>query len=167
MSSKPRRLRPTRARAVQDHRPTAGYTVVEVLVGLTVATLALLGLTGAMTAGSKLQVQTADYALANRALRFVHERMHTGSLDQRFAEFEAEPSFEIDRVQVEVSFPEQVLVDAIGGPVPADWRYRDGDGDGHVELNVASAARASLVPVSVTLVWNGGEMRSSFMVTER
>jgi hypothetical protein len=141
--------------------------VVEVLIALTVATMALLGLTSAMTAGSKLQQRTADYALASRTMREIHERLHTGNLDQRFVEFEATPTFDVERVTVTVSFPEQLLVDAIGGPVPAGWRYRDVDADGEVEQNVAAPSRASLLPVEVVLTWTGGEMRSSFLVTER
>jgi hypothetical protein len=157
----------TRGRRVPPCSSQRGSMVVEVMIALTVATLGLLGLTTAMTAGARLQQRTADYGLASRTLRAVHERMITGDCDQRFAEYQATPTFEVDRVQVEVSFPEQLLIDTIGGPVPATWRYRDTDGDGQVDLDTSATERASLLPVSVVLTWHGGEMRSSFLVTER
>lgn len=165
-------MKTMRSLAGRPHRMPArpsrrGSMVVEVMIALTVATVGLLGLTTAMTTGARLQQRTADYGLASRTLRAVHERMHTGDLDQRFAEYEAQPTFEVDRVQVTVSFPEQLIVDAIGGPVPATWRYRDTDADGQVELDPAAASRASLLPVTVDLTWAGGEMSSSFLVTER
>jgi prepilin-type N-terminal cleavage/methylation domain-containing protein len=150
-------------------RPKAarGFTLVEVLVALTVSVIALLGLTSAMTAGSKLQIRTEEYALASRAIRQVHERLHSGSIDARVAELLADPVYRVGPLTVAVEFPEQLLVDAIGGPVPAGWRYRDADGDGQVELDPLATALTSLVPASVTVTWAKGEMRSTFLATEK
>lgn len=161
------RTGPGRRRRLPPRSSCRGSLLVEVLIGLTVATVGLLGLTSAMTAGARLQQRTADYGLASRTLREVHDRLHAGNLDLRYAEYRATPTFEVDRVQVQVSFPEQLLVDTIGGPVPATWRYRDTDADGQVDLDTTAASRASLLPVTVVLTWSGGSMTSSFLVTER
>lgn len=146
---------------------SSGFTVVEVVVALTIASIGLLGLSSAMATGAKLQGRTEQFAAASRAARLVHERMHGGDLDARFDEFQAAPTLEIDSLRVTVTFPEQVLIDAIGGPVPAQWRYRDTDLDGEVERDDDASSRASLVPVAVEVTWQGGELRTFFLVTER
>lgn len=147
-------------------RSRAGFSVVEVCVALVVIVVGVLGILGSVTAGTKLQEQTRDYGRASRAVQTVHEELRRGDLDDRVAALMAEPSFRNGPIELEVEFPEQTLVDLIGGPVPEGWRYRDADGDGAVELDPAATATTSLVPVTVVARWNGGEMRSSFLVTE-
>jgi hypothetical protein len=107
------------------------------------------------------------YSRASRLVSGVHERVHSGDIDARHQGYVAAPMFEDDGMTVEVSFPEQLLIDAVGGAVPAAWRYRDLDADGQVELNPASTSLASLLPVSVIVRWTGGVMRANFLVTER
>lgn len=147
--------------------PTNGFTMVEVVVAMTVAAIALMAFTSTMAAGSRLQIQTQRYALASSAIRQAHERLHSGDIDARVAEYMADPVFAFGPHTVSVEFPEQVLIDLIGGPVPVGWRYRDIDADGQVDLNPLAPSRASLVPVSVTVTWANGEMNSNFLVTER
>ena len=136
-------------------------------MAVTVFVIAFLGLASAMTAGSQLQIRTEEYALASRAVRQVHERLHGGDIDTHVADYKANPIFDFGPLTVEVEFPEQVLIDAIGGPVSTDWRYRDLDADGQVDLDTLSTSQASLVPVSVTVTWANGEMRSTFLATQK
>jgi len=152
---------------VAGSRASGGFTLLEVIVAVTIFVIAFLGLASAMTAGSQLQIRTEEYALASRAVRQVHERLHGGDIDGQVAAFKATPVFDFGPLTVEVEFPEQVLIDAIGGPVSADWRYRDLDADGQVDLDTLSTSQASLVPVSVTVTWANGEMRSTFLATQK
>lgn len=153
------------------HRGTqgvnTGFSLVEVMMALVVSALGVMGLLGSMTAGAELQQDTQEYGQASRAARQVRENMRNGELDTRVAEYKNNGTFEVGPITVEVRFPEQVLVDMLGGPIPAGWRYRDLDGDGEVELDPAPTAEASLVPVSVVTSWNSGQMTTSFLVTER
>lgn len=144
-----------------------GFTLVEICISLAILTVSVLGLSAAMKAGSDLQIRTEEYARANRAIIQVHERMHSGNIDNQFESFLAEPVYSAGSLTVEVSFPELLLTDSIGGPVPVEWRYKDVDADGQVDLNPAATSLASLVPVSVVVTWARGEMRSSFLATEK
>lgn len=150
-----------------DHSASRGFTVVEICVALTLCTIAVLGLSAAMKAGSDLQVRTEEYSQANRAISTVHERMNSGDVDLQYDAFRANPVYPYGQVTVEVSFPEELLLEVIGGPVPGTWRYRDLDGDGEVERDASSPSLTSLVPVSVLATWSKGEMRSRFVVTEK
>lgn len=151
----------------RENTQRRAFTLVEICVSLAVFTIAVLGLSAAMTSGSRLQVRTEEYALANRSIEEVHERMHSGDIDAQVASFKAAPVYEKGPLTVEVAFPEQMLVDRIGAPVPDSWRYKDLDADGQVDLNPTATSLATLVPVSVLVHWTGGEMRSSFFVTEK
>lgn len=148
-------------------KPQAGFTLVELCIALTIAVISTFGLIGSMLSGSKLQQQTQEYGRANRAIQQVHESLRNGDLDERIQELKNDPEFEVGTILVEVSFPEQNLIDLLGTPVPADWRYRDLDNDGDVELVPGVADGASLVPVEILTSWTGGELTSSFMVTEK
>ena len=162
------RLGSTRARrrAVQAKGRT-GFTLVEVCVSLTLCTIAVLGLSAAMKAGSDLQIRTEEYARASRAIAEVHERLHSGSIDEQFNSLLAEPVYEVGTLTVSVGFPEQALTDALGVPPSPASRFRDIDGDGQVDLDPASMTLASLVPVSVDVTWSRGRMQSRFLVTEK
>lgn len=148
-------------------RSDSGFTLIEVCLAMTIAAVAIGGLMAAAVSADRLQVQTRSYGLASRSFQQLHESFREGDLDARVAELKAAPDIELGTVTLTVSFPEQLLVDQLGAPVPAGWRYRDLDGDGEVELDAASTADSSLVPVSVEARWAGGVLRSRFLVTEK
>lgn len=157
----------TRQLAGRSRARTAGFTLIEVTVGLVVAMITILGLFSTLSASSSLRRQSRDFADACRAVQVVHESLRRPDLDAQVADYLAAPNFTLGEMEVEVRFPEEVLVDLLGGPVPAAWRYRDLDGDGTVELDPGSLETSSLVPVSVLVRWARGEMQSTFWVTER
>lgn len=154
-------------RSVSSRSKAAGFTLVEVLVSLVIAVIAVMGLVASVTAGSQLQQQTRAYGQAQRAVQQVHESLRDGNLDGVVAAYQAAPTFQVGAVTVTVQFPEEVLVDVLGGPVPVGWRFRDLDADGEVDLDPAVTFSASLLPVRVLSTWSGGQARSSFLVTER
>lgn len=155
---------------MRHHRHTrtrsSGFTLIEVMIAMTVVTIASTGLLGAIGTGANLQQQNHAYSEAQRATRQVHESLRSGDLATHVAEFRQNPEFKSGDIRIEVRFPAQPLVDVLGRPIPDDWRYRDADNDGNVELNAASTARALLLPVEVTARWSGGEMKTSFLILE-
>ncbi|MFT5198414.1 MAG: prepilin-type N-terminal cleavage/methylation domain-containing protein [Planctomycetota bacterium] len=153
--------------APKARKQQAGFTLVELCIALTIAVISTLGLMGSMLSGSKLQQQTQEYGRANRAIQQVHETLRNGDLDDRIAEYKADPVFALGPITVAVSFPAQNLIDLLGTPIPVDWRYQDTDNDGDVDLVAGVADGPSLVPVEVLTTWTGGQMSSSFMVTEK
>jgi hypothetical protein len=148
-------------------RNKRGSSLVEVCIALTIAVISIFGVMGSLISGSQLQQQTQEYGRANRAIQQIHETLRNGDLDARVAEYKADADFDLGPISVQVRFPEQVLIDLLGGPVPVGWRYRDVDNDGEVDLDLGSTARASLVPVLVRTNWVGGELNSNFMVTQK
>lgn len=169
----------------------SGFGLIEALIALSVATVSILAMLWSNGAAARLQQQTAEYGAASLTIARVHETLRSGTLDERFAEYELAPDFADGSLQVEVRFPEQAVLDyladsgfaelngvgegggsaggrgPVGGAVLAGWRYRDLDGDGDVELDPAATEARSLLPVRVTVRWSSGEMRSTFLVTER
>lgn len=144
-----------------------GFTLIETLIALVVATISIIGVLVSLGNGVQLQQQTGGYEAANRAIAEIHATLRSGDLDARVADFQSTPTQTIGGVDVRVSFPEQLLVDVLGTAVPVGWRYRDLTADGEVDLDPAATATVSLVPVSVTAVWAKGSMRTSFFLTER
>lgn len=155
---------------MRHHRHTrtssSGFTLIEVMIAMTVVTIASTGLLGAIGTGANLQQQNQAYSEAQRATRQIHEGFRNGDVATQVQGFLENPEFNSGDVRVEVRFPTQPLVDVLGEAIPDDWRYRDADNDGDVELNVASTARALLLPVEVTVRWSGGEMTTSFLILE-
>jgi hypothetical protein len=169
----------------------SGFGLIEALIGLSVATVSVLAMLWSTSVGARLQQQTAEYSTASLAITRVYEVLRNGPLADRFTEYEVAPEFADGSLQVEVRFPEQAVLDFLassgfsgwteetqpgggGGPlvavtdgIPTGWRYRDLDGDGDVELNPAATSTRSLLPVRVTVRWSSGQLRSTFLVTER
>lgn len=145
-----------------------GVSLIDTLMGLVVGTVAAFGLVTALAGGQRLQRNTAAYGSASRAIAEVHATLHNGDLDASVVAFKADPTIEIDSIDVEVRFPVSLLTDLLGGsPVPSGWRYRDLDGDGQVERDPAATGAAGLLPVTVVASWRGGSATSSFLVGDR
>lgn len=148
-------------------RSTKGLTLVEATVALAIAGIATMGLVSSLLASSNLQQQTQEFGLAHRTIRQVHEQIRNGDLETRFDEYRAAPVFFNGPLQVEVTFPEEVLTDVLGAAVPNTWRFRDLDADGDVDLDPASTEETCLLPVRVTVTWGEAQLTSSFLVTEK
>ena len=135
---------PRRARGAR-----AGISLVETLVALVLLVIGLgnVAVTGVRCAA--LQRSTGDYVQAHNACRNVIEQLQNGSLVTQFQNYSAQPSFAVGDLQVQVLFPEQVLSQALGGPIPASSRFRDMNGDGQLDLNAASTDLAGLLAVRI------------------
>jgi prepilin-type N-terminal cleavage/methylation domain-containing protein len=143
---------------------TAGFTLVEVAVALTVVAVASTGLVSAIGAGARLHSATESYGAAERASRQIHEQFRAGDLVAEFASFSLEPQVQIGDVTVEVRFPASAVEAALGQPAPKQWRFTDLDGDGQLDFNAASTATGSILPVEVTALWSGGELATTTIV---
>ena len=130
---------------------SSGMTMVEIVVAILIITVGLLGAAGVTAKCSDLQRSTNAYVEAQNTARDVLERIRKGNLVAQFQAFSAAPDFVQQGQQVEVRFPEDLLVRILGAAVPATARFRDTNGDGEVDLNAASAEPASLLPVRITL----------------
>ena len=153
-----------------DRRPCSsrsGFTLIEVCISLALCTVTVLGFAAAVQAGSDLQRRTETYSSASRTVSRIHEHLHGEDIDISYASYRATPIFEEGDMTVEVRFPEQLLVDALGAAPPVGWRYRDLDADGQVDLDPAADSQASLLPVTVLVTWAGGRMHANFLATER
>lgn len=155
------------AAAGSEGRDEGGYTLLEIMVSIVVVVVAALGILMSLTSGVRLQQQTGDYAIANRAIAEVHATLRDGDLDTRIAEFKAAPITTIQNVSVEVRFPQQQLVDMLGTSIPAGWRYRDLNSDGDVDLDPSATLGRSLVPVTITARWGSSAMDTRFFLTEQ
>jgi hypothetical protein len=152
--------------APRAERARRGALLIEVLLAATILVFGICSAMHATLRGSELQRSTHDYTRAMDTTRDVLERLRAGALDEQFAAFQAEPEFEVGGQQVAVSFPEALLLAAQGGVVPSTARFRDMDGDGLVELDPASTATASLLPVRVVVRQGNLRFRTESLLTE-
>ena len=76
-------------RGTQRARTNAGFSLLEVVIAITVLTLALIGATGSILAGDRLQRVNRESALAENAVREVLESMRGSVLATTFARFNA------------------------------------------------------------------------------
>ena len=144
-----------------------GVTLLEISLAVAILSIGLLGAAMTTVRTSELQRATAEYVQAHNTARDVLEQVRNGDLVQRFLELSAAPNFEVGDQQVEVRFPESLLVATLGGPPPATARFRDLDGDGQVDLNVGSTDPASLLPVQVTVRREAMRFQATSLLSER
>ncbi len=86
------RARSPRAVRGRDGRPSrrrTGFSLLEVTVAITVLTIAVVGATGSIIAGDKLQRVNRDSALAEDAVRQALESMRGSDIATTFARFNA------------------------------------------------------------------------------
>lgn len=144
----------------------SGMTMVEILVALSILAVGLLSAATVAVQCGDLQRSTNDYIKAQNTSRDVLERIRNGDLVAQFQAFRAAPTFVQEGQQVEVSFPEELLVEILGGAVPATARFRDANGDGEVDLNAAATEAASLLPIRITVREGTLAFRMESVLTE-
>lgn len=144
----------------------AGLTLVEVLMGLV---LLVVGIGSVMVASlrcSDLRETTAEHGRARHACRDVIEQLRADLLTT-FQARKAQPTSTVGDLQVTVTFPVAVLVQALGGGVPATARFRDLDSDGEVDLDGTSTEVTSLLPVRVAVQHGPLRMTTTALVADR
>jgi prepilin-type N-terminal cleavage/methylation domain-containing protein len=129
----------------------SGMTMLEILVALSILAVGLLSAATVAVRCGDLQRSTNAYIKAQNTSRDVLERIRNGDMIAQFQTFRAAPTFVQEGQQVEVSFPEELLVRILGMAVPATVRFRDANGDGEVDLNAAATEPASLLPIRITV----------------
>jgi hypothetical protein len=141
--------------------------VLEVLLALSV--LMIGAMSAAMTTARCVQLErsTAEYVSAMNVCRDVVESLRRDALDDRFTELKGTPIFQVDDQEVEVRFPEALVVESLGQKPSDIMRYRDVDGDGEVDLNPAATASVGLLPVRVTVTQNLVEFTVETLVVQR
>jgi prepilin-type N-terminal cleavage/methylation domain-containing protein len=82
----PDERRVVRARAA---RPRAGFSLLEIMIAISVLTLAVVGATGSILAGNRMQRVNRESAVAEDAVRQVLESMRGSVLATTFARFNA------------------------------------------------------------------------------
>lgn len=159
----------TRERSITTRRRLRrrGSSLLETLIAITVVTIGLVNALVSAVRCSKLQQSTAEYVQAHNTARGILEQLRSTDLTTQFLAFSAAPEFNVGDQQVEVRFPEEVLVAALGVKAPATARFVDLDGDGGVDLNPASADTAGLLPVRLTVQNGALELQLVSILTER
>ena len=115
---------------------------------------------------SQLQQTTAQYAQAHHTSRDLLEQLRGGDLATQYQAFIDDPDPVIGGQQVAIRFPEDLLVDFFGGPVPATARFRDLDADGEVDLDAAATDDASILPVRITVRQGNLRVQIEALITE-
>lgn len=149
------------------NRRRSGVTLLETLIAVSILVVGLVNAVMMAVRCSRLQQTTAEYVQAHNAARNVVERLRDVDLDGSYAFFTANPTFNMGDQQVEVSFDQDVLVDALGSGVPAGSRFVDQDGDGVVDLNAASTDAFSLLPVRITVRHGALRLELVSLLTEK
>lgn len=141
--------KPASGPEVRDSRK--GIALLETLIAATLLTIGIVNAVAAALKCSQLQQSTAAYSQAHSTSRDVLEQIRNGDLAVQFAAFAANPDFTVGNQTVSVRFPEAMLVEAFGVPVPATARFRDLDADGQVDIDAASEDTVGLLPVLITV----------------
>lgn len=153
--------------AASRRRARAGFSLIESSIAICVLTVGLMAAGMTAVTNADLQQATAEHLAASNAARNVFERLRSGDLTQRYQEFAAAPDFAVGPLQVQVRFPEDLLVQVLGAAPGATATFRDLDGDGEVELDLAATEPASLLPVRVTVTGNGSTFPFEGLVTQK
>jgi hypothetical protein len=128
---------------------------LEVLIAVGLLTVGVVQVAQVALRCSQLRRHTSAFVKAHDTARDILEQMHAGPLPAHLAHFAAQPAFEVDGQQVQVSFPAELLEPVFGGPAPLTQRYCDQDGDGQVEFHPESILGAGLLPVRVCVASGG------------
>lgn len=154
-------------RTSPTNRRSAGFSIIELMISVMVL---VIGLMCAVTAGvriSKLQSTTQEYEQAHNTSRDVLEKMRNGDLSAQYEAYADAPAFDSGDQQVQVTFPAELLDEALGGAVPATARFRDMDADGDVDFDAASTDPGSLLPVRVSVVQEGFRFRMDSLIAAK
>lgn len=158
---------PAHPHPVRRARRAGGFTMIEVCCSIGVLVIGLLGTVSTFSRCRDLERAT----LREERLRFAAdaavEEWRSADLDTAVADAAtgAKRGDPNDEVLTTPAFPEELLSEVLDPKSLDTLRYRDLDGDGDVELDGASTASFSLLPLRIRCEYETGEFVLPTLVT--